>query len=129
MILGIIANAVKSIFGIVDKAVVNKDKANELKVEIQKKIWDLSNEIHKAQKEIILAEIKGTWLQRNWRPVLMFTIILIIFNNYFFAPYCQAFLSDKFPIIELPDKMWMLLTIGVGGYVAGRTYEKTKNKD
>lgn len=129
MILTFIADAVKSIFGIVDKAVVDKDKALELKTEIEKKIWDLSNKITEAQKEIIIAEIKGSWLQRNWRPILMFTIILIIFNNYFFAPYCQSFISAKFPIIELPEQMWMLLTIGVGGYVAGRSFEKIKKKD
>lgn len=129
MILSLISNAVKSIFGIVDKAVVDKDKAKELKSEIENKIWDLSKDIKQAQKEIILAEIKGSWMQKNWRPILMFTIILVIFNNYFFAPYCQAFLSDKFPIIELPDKMWTLLTIGVGGYVAGRSFEKIKNNN
>lgn len=129
MILGLISNAVKGIFGIVDKAITDKDKANELKTQIESKVLELADKLTEAQKEVILAEIKGSWLQKNWRPLLMFTIILIIFNNYFFAPYCQAFLSSKFPIIELPDKMWTLLTIGVGGYVAGRSFEKIKNKE
>jgi hypothetical protein len=27
-------------------------------------------------------------------------------------------------MLELPDKLWNLLTIGVGGYVVGRSAEK-----
>jgi hypothetical protein len=129
MILSLISNAVKGIFGIVDKAVTDKDKANELKTQIESKVLQLADKLTEAQKDIILAELKGSWLQRNWRPVLMFVFILIIFHNWILAPYLLAYISAKIPIVPMPDKMWGLLTVGVGGYIAGRTFEKIKKKD
>ncbi len=76
-----------------------------------------------AQSNVIIAEAKGGWLQRNWRPLLMLTAIIIIFNNYVIIPYARAFGLDL-PLLELPAGLWALLTTGVGGYVVGRSAEK-----
>jgi len=75
------------------------------------------------QAEIIITEAKGGWLQRNWRPILMLTIVAIVANNYLLYPYLSLFTS-KVVALELPDKLWNLMTIGVGGYIAGRSAEK-----
>jgi hypothetical protein len=32
--------------------------------------------------------------------------------------------TDKAIVLELPDKLWNLMLVGVGGYIAGRTGEK-----
>lgn len=78
------------------------------------------------QAKVVLAEAQGeSWLQRNWRPVLMLTIVLIVANNYLIAPYLRAlFGASSIPILDLPDRLWDLMTLGVGGYVAGRSVEK-----
>jgi len=118
--------------GIVDKFVEDKDKANELKAAIKDKILvqdhEENLELIKGQVDIILAEAKGSWLQRNWRPLLMLTIIAIIFNNYVLFPYLSMF-TDKATMLTLPGGLWALLTVGVGGYVGGRTYEKITGKN
>jgi predicted MFS family arabinose efflux permease len=77
----------------------------------------------KAQKEIIVAEIKNGWLSRNWRPILMLTIVAIVANNYIVYPYLSMF-TDNVKILSLPDKLWNLMQIGVGGYIVGRSGEK-----
>ena len=59
----------------------------------------------------------------NWRPLLMLTCIAIIANNYLLNPYLKLFFAAA-PLLELPDALWELLKIGVGGYVVGRSVEK-----
>jgi hypothetical protein len=64
--------------------------------------------------------MSGNWLQRSWRPILMLSLVVIVINNYILFPY----FPDTLTMLDLPDELWNLLTIGVGGYVAGRSIEK-----
>ena len=72
----------------------------------------------------------GSAMQRNWRPALMWVIIAIIANNYLLAPFLNHFVlyfgaeGKLLPILELPDKLFNLMSIGLGGYVVGRSAEK-----
>jgi len=76
-----------------------------------------------------MTELKGNWLQRNWRPILMVIIMLILLNNYIIAPYVMLFFPKSALVLELPPALFTLLTIGVGGYVIGRSAEKIKGVD
>lgn len=129
----IIGKVIEKGLGIIDQFVEDKDKANELKTAIQRQILIQNHdELVKsldAQMKVILAEAKGGWLQRNWRPILMLTIIAIIANNYVIAPYVGLFFPGKAVMLELPGGLWALLNVGVGGYVAGRTAEKILKKE
>lgn len=124
----IIGKVIEGAFGIVDKLVEDKDKANQLKHEIQAQFMQLDysafeTEINK-RAEIIVAEATGqSWLQRNWRPLLMLVAIGVVANNYLIYPYLALF-GVPATVLELPDKLWNLLTLGVGGYVVGRSAEK-----
>ena len=114
---------------VVDQFVEDKDQANKLKAEIRKQIEDNAHQeqqtLIQEQGKIVTAEVKGeSWLQRNWRPLLMLCVILIIANNYILVPYLGAFFPAKVHVLELPKGLWALLNIGVGGYVAGRSGEK-----
>jgi predicted MFS family arabinose efflux permease len=79
----------------------------------------------KSQTQIILAEAQGkSWMQRNWRPLLMMVCIAIVANNYILVPWLMVFTS-KVAVLTMPDKLWTMMIIGIGGYVGGRTVEKT----
>jgi len=128
----IIGKAVDSIFGIIDKSIKDKDQAAQLKHDISISMSQMEHDevtkLIEARSAIIQAEATGeSWLQRNWRPILMLIIIIIIANNYIIFPYLSLF-TTKVVVLELPDKMWALLTVGVGGYVVGRTSEKMMTK-
>lgn len=130
-LIGPIAGLFTKALGIVDKYVPDKDLAAKLKADLEANMMQLAQEqlltLLKGQIDIILAEVKGeSWLQRNWRPILMLTSITIIANNYIIAPYIGLFFPDKELILELPGGLWALLNLGVGGYIAGRTVEKLK---
>ena len=77
-----------------------------------------------AAASVIRAEAEGeSWLQRNWRPLLMCVFGAIVANNYVVAPYMQALLSFSVEL-AVPEPMWELLKLGVGGYILGRSGEK-----
>lgn len=129
----VIGKALEKGLGIVDELVEDKDKANELKAAIKQQVLiqqhdELVKELE-AQAKIILAEARGGWLQRNWRPMLMLIVIGILANNYVIAPYVELFFPGRSLILELPGGLWALLNVGVGGYIAGRSAEKVLKKD
>lgn len=115
------------VFDVIDEAVTDKDEANRLKQEIQAKVIDSKDSMAQYQMKIILAEATGeSWTQRNWRPLLMLTIVAIIANNYLVGPLLSGLFGLEYPLLELPDPMWTLMTIGVGGYIGARSVEKVK---
>lgn len=128
----IVAPLLGKVFGIVDQMVVDKDQAAKLKAAIQMQMMEIDHKEFltslQEQASIIKAEATGhSWLQRNWRPILMLVIVAIVANNYLLFPYLSMF-TEKTVILELPDKLWALMTLGVGGYIGGRTVEKAAEK-
>lgn len=96
----------------------------ELQSTVMSKVMEYESKTLDAKASIIKAEAQGTsWLQRNWRPILMLSIVAIVVNNYILFPYLSMF-TDKVVMLNLPDKLFTLMTVGVGGYVAGRSGEK-----
>ncbi len=124
----VIGPIVEKVIGVVDQAVPDKDLKEKLKAEIESKLLELDYSVLEkeidARAKIIVAEATGhSWLQRNWRPILMLTVVAIIANNYIIYPYLSLF-TDKAVILELPSELFTLMTIGVGGYIVGRSGEK-----
>ena len=70
---------------IIDDLVPDKDLAAKLKAAFKHKILDQDHSeimaLIQGRVEIILAEAKGGILQRNWRPILMLTIVFIVANT------------------------------------------------
>ena len=98
-------------------------KLDKIQLDATDKFIGFFTKVLEAQSAIIQTEMKGNWLQKSWRPLLMLIIITIIFNNYLFMPYITAFTGWEL-VLELPNQMWNLLTAGVSGYVVGRSAEK-----
>ena len=90
----------------------------ELIAGVQSKILELERQLLNSKTQLIKAEMEGSKLQRNWRPILMLCFGFIIMYNYWFAPTFST------PTTDLPEDFWMLLKISVGGYVIGRSGEK-----
>lgn len=119
MFPAIIGPLVGGLFGLIDKTVEDKDQAAKIKANLQQMV--LSGQIKEleAAATIIAAEAQGeSWLQRNWRPLLMCLFGLIIANNYLIVPLLGT------PMADIPPDMWELLKLGIGGYVVGRSVEK-----
>ncbi|MDX1736975.1 MAG: 3TM-type holin [Alphaproteobacteria bacterium] len=78
-----------------------------------------ASDLEKLAANAVLAETKGeSWLQRNWRPMLMVLFGYIIAHNYVLAPLFGL------ASVRMPDHLWELLKIGIGGYIISRGSEK-----
>ena len=78
-----------------------------------------AGELEKAAADIIKAEAQSEhWLAACWRPILMLTFGLLIVARW---------LGWSAPGISEAEalKLWNIVEIGLGGYVIGRSAEKT----
>jgi len=93
-------------------------------IELETVLAQLKVKTDELRHNIIIAETKSqSWMARNWRPILMLTIITIIANNYVVFPILNLF-TAKVTMLVLPDHLWALLKIGIGGYIVGRSAEQ-----
>lgn len=122
--LPVVGRVVSQAVELIDKVVEDKDLANKLKHDFETRMLDqdfsfVQKEIE-SQARIITAEAGGqSWLQRNWRPLLMLTFTYVVAHNYIIAPVFSLVRLD------VPPDMWELLKLGVGGYIIGRSVEKS----
>ena len=126
-LLGAISPIVKIALGVVDKSVEDKDLKEKLKSQITSQLLDNDSKELQSAASIIKAEASSQhWLTATWRPALMWICIIVIFNNYILMPFANIIFGTAVEL-TIPDPMWNLLTIGVGGYIAGRSAEKVAN--
>jgi hypothetical protein len=67
-----------------------------------------------ARARIVEAEAKSEhWLTSTWRPITMLTFVALV-------------VADQTGLLafRLADEAWLLLQLGLGGYVVGRSAEK-----
>ena len=122
--LPLIGKVVSQATEIIDKMIPDKDLATKLKHDFEMQMlnqdYSLVEKEIDSQARIISAEAEGkSWLQRNWRPILMLTFTYVIAHNYIIGPLFSL------PRLEIPPDMWELLKLGMGGYIIGRTVEKS----
>ena len=103
---------------VIDSLFTSEEERIKAKNEVFKVLQEQQMELQKLQTEIIVAEAKGNWLQRSWRPILMLAFGFIVIYVKFIAPLFG------FTIPPLEDEFWNLLQLGIGGYVVGRSAEK-----
>ena len=83
MIWNLIGTIGGKVLDIVDDVVEDKDEANRLKFEIQRQLIENKSSELEAAAKIVLAEARGSWLQRNWRPLLMVTFAGLAVAHWF----------------------------------------------
>ena len=113
---------IKQIGDVIDNLFTSDEERANAKIKVLEVLKQQQLELQKLQTEIIVAEAKGNWLQRSWRPILMLSFGFIVIYVKFAAPLFDL----KIP--ELENEFWDLLQIGIGGYVVGRSAEKIADK-
>jgi hypothetical protein len=106
---------------VMDNLFTSEEERINAKNEMLKVLNEQQLELQRLQTDIILAEAKGNWLQRSWRPILMLAFGFIVIYVKFIAPLFSL------PVPPLENEFWNLLQLGIGGYVMGRTGEKIVN--
>ena len=112
------SNVIGDIGKVIDNLFTSEEERINAKNKIMQVLKEKELELQKMQTDIIIAEAKGNWMQRSWRPLLMLAFGFIVIYVKFIGPLFNL------PIPELEIEFWDLLKIGIGGYVVGRTGEK-----
>jgi hypothetical protein len=108
---------IKSIFP--DKAQQNEAKAKLLEMSLA-----ADAELVKQQGHVITAEAKSeSWLPRNIRPLAILIMLVIVANNFIFAPYLAAF-GVVVPVLPIPEQMWYVILTGLTGYITSKGFER-----
>jgi len=95
-------------------------------LELITKLSEIESKYVEMQAKVISTEAASEHaVTSTWRPITMLVFVFIIANNYILVPYVNALLSTSIPTLTLTDQMWELLKIGIGGYIIGRSVEKT----
>ncbi len=124
-VLDFLSGIVKPITNLIDNLSTSDEERGKLQNELTKieneflgKALEYEAKLLDSQGRIVEAEAKGqSWLQRNWRPITMLTFLILV--------VCDSFGLLTF---RLSNEAWLLLQIGLGGYVVGRTGEKIVEK-
>lgn len=124
---GPIASTLGAVNDILGKFITDPQTKLQASLELTKaqndltvKLAELDAEWAKTQGDVITTEAKSeSWITRNWRPLTMLVFVFIVAFNFILSP---LFSLKALPI---PPDMWELLKLGIGGYVIGRSAEKT----
>ena len=109
-----ISGIVNSISELIGQLTLPTREKKELEIGLLKLIQELERELTQARAVTVQEEVKGNWLQRSWRPLVMLTFASVILIGTF----------TSLPILAETSRFWDLLEIGLGGYVVGRSGEK-----
>jgi hypothetical protein len=100
------------------RTAITGDIPPDLRAELLGKTLDITTKLIEVQTNVIVAEAQGqSWLQRNWRPITMICFLILVILDSF------GWLSNP-----LAPQAWTLLSIGLGGYVVGRSAEKVVDR-
>lgn len=95
-----------------------KTEMFKLQQEITNRVIEYETKLMDNQAKVILAEAQGeSWLQRNWRPMMMIWFAVLL------GMYWFGFTPENLSQTTI-DHMFTLLQIGIGGYIVGRSGEK-----
>lgn len=111
--------AITSLFGkVIDGVVEDRALAETVKARAFTRIADLADAELKGAVEIVVAEARGeSWVQRSWRPLTMLAFVAVILWQ-----WVGPLFTDQVPTV--PNDLYELIKIGLGGYVVGRSAEK-----
>jgi hypothetical protein len=103
---------------VVDNVFTNDEEKSEAKKQLTEVVMKGLNDVAAVQGEVIKTEMTGNRLQRSWRPIMMLTFGAILVCKWF--GWTDASIPD-----ELELKLMDIIELGLGGFVIGRTVEKT----
>jgi len=127
----VIGELFKGLFGVIDEVHTSVEEKLTLQqqlfglqVALVEKIMDYEARLVEAQAKIITAEaMSDSWIASNWRPITMLTFVVLIVNRW--TGLFAVFGLPKIDIpLEIENQLWLVVQLGLGGYVAGRSLEK-----
>lgn len=136
--VALIVNVVASLMSgpinkLLDAHIKDAELRKRLEAELEIKLTDHMGKSQELEQAIVLAEIRSEhWLSYSWRPILMLTLLGFLVLVGLVLPIADLLVGKPLPFNPrwqaLPPQFWEFLSIGVGGYIGGRSLEKIAGK-
>ena len=92
----------------------SKARLLDVQAAAMQRVFDYEAEMLQAKSKIVHAEASSKhWLTANWRPITMLTFLVLVVGD------SLGFLPN-----DLNDQAWLMLELGLTGYIVGRSGEK-----
>ncbi|MFT3672681.1 3TM-type holin [Aestuariivirga sp.] len=114
---------------ILDAYIADTELRRKLEADLKGKLVEHLAREEALQQSVVLAEIASeSWLTRSWRPLMMTGIFAFLAFVGLVLPLADLMAGRTLPFNPrwtlIPPELWQFLSIGVGGYVGGRSLEK-----
>ena len=124
-LFSLIGSALGPLVKVIDDVHTSTEEKLELKLaltavqnELAAAALDYEKSLNDAKASIIIAEAQSeSWITRSWRPITMLTFVVLIV-------LIATGLMDTDALAAVPDELWQLLQIGIGGFLVARSAEK-----
>ncbi|UYM16209.1 holin family protein [Endozoicomonas euniceicola] len=116
------AGAIPVLGTLIERVLPDKAKQDEAKQKLANMI--VNGELSELSERagVIKAEAQGdSWLQRSWRPIVM-----LVFTTLIVCRWLGWSAPDLSEAVEL--KLFSIVQLGIGGYIASRGIEKVADK-
>ena len=116
---------------ILDKIIPDKSKKLDKQIAEINRDESIQSEVERGKNQggdVVLAESKGNFLQRSWRPMLAWIVIAVLINNTFLVPMGAYYLGVEVLPLSFPTEIPRFLEFAVLGYTGARTIEKLAGK-
>jgi hypothetical protein len=112
-----------------DEKLAAKAQLMLIQAEAVSKALEYEKQIAGMQRDIIVAETKtDSWLTRTWRPIVMLSLAGSALAYWFGLTPTDPVTGLSTIPLEIVNRMFSLVQLGVGGYIAGRSVEKVAPK-
>ena len=120
-IVDLVAGIFKPAAQLIDELHTSEEERLDAKIRLldvqaaaMQQAFDYEGSILESKAKIVQSEASSKhWLTASWRPITMLTFLVLAVGD-----------SMGWLAAPLRDEAWMLLQIGLGGYVVGRSGEK-----
>jgi hypothetical protein len=129
-----ITSIVSSLMGgpvtrILDAYIKDTELRRKLEADLHARLVEHLGKEMALEQSIILAEIgSDSWLTKTWRPLLMLSLLGFLGFVGLLLPLADLLAGRTLPFNPrwnaLPPEFWNFLSVGIGGYVGGRSLEK-----
>jgi hypothetical protein len=114
---------------VLDGYIKDVELRRKLQSELEARLTEHADKAIALEQQIVLAEVNSDhWLSRSWRPILMLSLLGFLGLVGVILPILDWIAGAPVPFNprwqSLPPQFWDFLTIGVGGYIGGRSLEK-----
>lgn len=112
------------LISVLGRFIPDADARAKAQEEITRQILANEATIIASARDVVTAEIgSGNALASSWRPVLMYLLMFLLLG--FFVGGAFGF-ADRLGagMRAIPESLFTLLQIGLGGYIVGRSGEK-----